>query len=45
MTARTTQMTAPTHRVQEGGGFGVRRPVAMGSLMSPFLLLDEMGLR
>tara|TARA_A100001388_G_scaffold139673_1_gene103505 strand:+ start:4915 stop:5712 length:798 start_codon:yes stop_codon:yes gene_type:complete len=29
--------------VLEGGGFQVRRPVAMGSLMSPFLLLDEMG--
>ena len=27
----------------EGGGFQVRRPAAMGSLMSPFLLLDEMG--
>jgi hypothetical protein len=27
----------------EGGGFKVRRPAAMGSLMSPFLLLDEMG--
>jgi hypothetical protein len=33
----------PTHTVLEGGGFKVRRPVAMGSLMSPFLLLDEMG--
>ena len=36
-------MTAPTHRTLEGGGFPVRRPAAMGSLMSPFLLLDEMG--
>jgi redox-sensitive bicupin YhaK (pirin superfamily) len=27
----------------KGGGFKVRRPVAMGRLMSPFLLLDEMG--
>ena len=36
-------MTAPTHTVLEGGGFPVRRPSAMGSLMSPFLLLDEMG--
>ena len=33
----------PTHNVLEGGGFKVRRPVAMGRLMSPFLLLDEMG--
>ena len=33
----------PTHTVLEGGGFKVRRPVAMGKLMSPFLLLDEMG--
>ncbi|MBT3771625.1 MAG: pirin family protein, partial [Euryarchaeota archaeon] len=32
-----------THTVLEGGGFKVRRPVAMGGLMSPFLLLDEMG--
>ncbi len=36
-------MIAPTHTVLEGGGFQVRRPVAMGQLMSPFLLLDEMG--
>jgi len=40
---RTLRMTAPTHTVLEGGGFPVRRPSAMGSLMSPFLLLDEMG--
>ena len=33
----------PTHTVLEGGGFKVRRPVSMGRLMSPFLLLDEMG--
>ena len=33
----------PTHTVLEGGGFKVRRPAAMGRLMSPFLLLDEMG--
>ncbi|MBJ23762.1 MAG: pirin [Euryarchaeota archaeon] len=33
----------PSHIVFEGGGFKVRRPVAMGRLMSPFLLLDEMG--
>tara|TARA_X000001036_G_C20678944_1_gene805217 strand:- start:148 stop:993 length:846 start_codon:yes stop_codon:yes gene_type:complete len=41
--ARTLKMTAPTHTVLEGGGFPVRRPTAMGRLMSPFLLLDEMG--
>ena len=40
---RTLRMTAPTHTVLEGGGFPVRRPSAMGTLMSPFLLLDEMG--
>ena len=33
----------PTHTVLEGGGFKVRRPASMGRLMSPFLLLDEMG--
>ena len=33
----------PTRTTLEGGGFKVRRPAAMGSLMSPFLLLDEMG--
>ncbi len=43
MSARTLKMTAPTHTVLEGGGFPVRRPTAMGQLMSPFLLLDEMG--
>ena len=36
-------MVAPTHTVLEGGGFLVRRPAVMGQLMSPFLLLDEMG--
>jgi len=36
-------MISPTHTVLEGGGFPVRRPSAMGTLMSPFLLLDEMG--
>ena len=40
---RAVKSIVPTHRVQEGGGFWVRRPAAMGSLMSPFLLLDEMG--
>ena len=43
MSNRLLKMTIPTHRVKEGGGFWVRRPAAMGSLMSPFLLLDEMG--
>jgi redox-sensitive bicupin YhaK (pirin superfamily) len=43
MTARIVKSVVPTHTVLEGGGFKVRRPVAMGSLMSPFLLLDEMG--
>ena len=42
-TLRTLRMTAPTHTVLEGGGFPVRRPSAMGTLVSPFLLLDEMG--
>ena len=41
--ARSVKSIAPTHTVMEGGGFKVRRPAAMGSLMSPFLLLDEMG--
>jgi len=40
---RTITSIVPTHTVKEGGGFSVRRPVAMGRLMSPFLLLDEMG--
>tara|TARA_B100001540_G_C15812547_1_gene645363 strand:+ start:3447 stop:4286 length:840 start_codon:yes stop_codon:yes gene_type:complete len=40
---RSIKSIIPTHTVLEGGGFKVRRPVAMGSLMSPFLLLDEMG--
>ena len=39
---RTLTSIVPTHTVTEGGGFRVRRPVAMGRLMSPFLLLDEM---
>ena len=41
--SRSVKSIIPTHTVLEGGGFKVRRPVAMGSLMSPFLLLDEMG--
>ena len=40
---RTITSIVPTHTVLEGGGFKVRRPAAMGRLMSPFLLLDEMG--
>ena len=43
MSKRSVKSIIPTHTVLEGGGFKVRRPVAMGSLMSPFLLLDEMG--
>ena len=41
--SRIVRSIVPTHTVLEGGGFKVRRPVAMGRLMSPFLLLDEMG--
>ena len=40
---RNVKAVIPTQTVLEGGGFKVRRPAAMGSLMSPFLLLDEMG--
>ena len=40
---REVLRTVPTHRTLEGGGFPVRRPSPMSSLMSPFLLLDEMG--
>jgi redox-sensitive bicupin YhaK (pirin superfamily) len=40
---RSVKAIVPTRTVLEGGGFKVRRPAAMGSLMSPFLLLDEMG--
>ena len=40
---RRLESIVPTHTVLEGGGFKVRRPAAMGRLMSPFLLLDEMG--
>jgi len=43
VSSRLLKTTIPTRRVKEGGGFWVRRPAAMGSLMSPFLLLDEMG--
>ena len=40
---REINAIVPTRTVLEGGGFKVRRPAAMGRLMSPFLLLDEMG--
>ena len=40
---RKINAIVPTSTVLEGGGFKVRRPAAMGRLMSPFLLLDEMG--
>ena len=40
---RSVKNIIQTHSVLEGGGFKVRRPVSMGQLMSPFLLLDEMG--
>ncbi len=40
---RQISAIVPTRTVLEGGGFKVRRPAAMGRLMSPFLLLDEMG--
>lgn len=43
MSIRTIEAIAPTHTVLEGGGFKVRRPAVMKQLMSPFLLLDEMG--
>ncbi|MBA41290.1 MAG: pirin [Euryarchaeota archaeon] len=32
-----------THTVREGGGFKVRRPSRMNRVLSPFLLIDEMG--
>lgn len=40
---RQVKRTFPTYQTKEGGGFPVRRPSPMSSLMSPFLLLDEMG--
>jgi len=40
---RKIKSIVPTRTVLEGGGFKVRRPAAMGQLMSPYLLLDEMG--
>ena len=41
--ARAITEIVPTHVVREGGGFKVRRPYRMGRVMSPFLLIDEMG--
>ncbi len=43
MMKRTVRATVPTHQMLEGGGFPVRRPQPMSTLLSPFLLLDEMG--
>ena len=40
---RKIKSIVPTRTVLEGGGFKVRRPAAMGQLMSPYLLLDERG--
>ena len=40
---RSIVQIVPTHSVLEGGGFKVRRPYSMNRLLSPFLLLDEMG--
>ena len=41
--ARSVTEIVPTHVVREGGGFKVRRPFRMGRVLSPFLLIDEMG--
>ena len=40
---RSVVEIVPTHIVREGGGFKVRRPFNMGKVLSPFLLIDEMG--
>ena len=40
---RSVVDVVPTHTVREGGGFKVRRPFRMGKVLSPFLLIDEMG--
>ena len=40
---RSVVQIVPTHSVLEGGGFKVRRPYSMNRLLSPVLLLDEMG--
>ena len=42
-TMRSVVEIVPTHVVREGGGFKVRRPFNMGKVLSPFLLIDEMG--
>ena len=42
-TTRSVTEIVPTHIVREGGGFKVRRPYRMGRVLSPFLLIDEMG--
>ena len=42
-TVRSVTEIVPTHIVREGGGFKVRRPYRMGRVLSPFLLIDEMG--
>ena len=42
-TQRSIVDVVPTHVVREGGGFKVRRPYRMGKVLSPFLLIDEMG--
>ena len=44
-TTRSVTEIVPTHIVREGGGFKVRRPYRMGRVLSPFLLIDEMGPR
>ena len=41
---RTLHSIVPTHTVLEGGGFKVRRPAAMGRLMSPFSFSMKWGL-
>lgn len=41
--ARSVTEIVPTQIVREGGGFKVRRPYRMGKVLSPFLLIDEMG--
>ena len=41
MRSVTEIISTPT--VREGGGFKVRRPSRMNRVLSPFLLIDEMG--
>ena len=40
---RSVSEIVSTHTVREGGGFNVRRPSRMNRVLSPFLLIDEMG--